>query len=106
MSHADDYPDTSCAVLQETTSLVTMSGVDHGSTTAAFHIVFQSQESSELSQAEPVLSWNLFCLQAAAPSHIPTPALPAPPCSVAQAIAASTTHNFYPLLFYLKLVKI
>ena len=28
------------------------------------------------------------------------------PCSVAQAIAASTTHNFYPLLFYLKLVKI
>ena len=96
MSHADDYPDTCCAVLQETTSLVTMSGADHGSTTAAFHIVFQSQESSELSQAEPVLSWNLFCLQAAAPSHIPTPALPAPPAQLLKLLLPVPHITFTP----------
>ena len=55
-----------------------------------------SQESSELSQAEPVLSWNLFCLQAAAPSHIPTPALPAPPAQLLKLLLPVPHITFTP----------
>ena len=55
-----------------------------------------SQESSELSQAEPVLSWNLFRLQAAAPSHIPTPALPAPPAQLLKLLLPVPHITFTP----------
>ena len=60
------YPDTSCAVLQETTSLVTMSGADHGSTTAAFHIVLRRA----LSWAKQSRCWAGTCFVCRLPPRL------------------------------------